>query len=192
MYVNTLPRGTFAAHFAGVVAGLISVYIPRLAGFGRLGGARAYSGRGNRLGGRTLREDDSAARGGRPDPRSMTTRAGGGQRQQQPQQGGGYVGTNGGRRLGDGSGGGGRGGGGGGGGGGWGGAGNAGKRVWRLLVSPLLMLKGAADEGAPLMVHGGFAVACIVLQQMMSRHLPEGVLSKALFNPRTWPVGSSF
>lgn len=46
--------GTFAAHFAGAVAGLVSVYVPRMAGYGALGRGgrnRAYSGGGHRLGG---------------------------------------------------------------------------------------------------------------------------------------------
>ena len=43
--------GTFAAHFAGVVAGLVSVYVPKIAGFGPVGRGRggrnrAYSGAG--------------------------------------------------------------------------------------------------------------------------------------------------
>ena len=70
--VNTLvvpASGTFAGHFAGCLAGLTAVYAPRFVGMGPLGGGRfgnagagrAYSGRGRRLGGRYLRDDEPGA-----------------------------------------------------------------------------------------------------------------------------------
>ena len=70
--VNTLvvpASGTFAGHFAGCLAGLTAVYAPRFVGMGPLGGGRfgnagagrAYSGRGRRLGGRYLLDDEPGA-----------------------------------------------------------------------------------------------------------------------------------
>ena len=185
--------GTFAAHFAGAIAGLLTVYVPKMVGLGPLGAGgrsggwggrnRAYSGRGQRLGGRYLRDDEPADT---RYVRAMTARAAGGRGGGGSQGGGSFGGA--GRRLGDGSGDddegrrGRRGG---------GGQGAAAKRLWRLLAAPFVMIKGAVDEGAPLVVHGGFAMACILLQQVMSRQMPEGVLSRITV-PRTFERGVSF
>ena len=162
--------GTFAAHFAGTIAGLISVYAPRVSGFGVLGSTmaggrnRAYRGRGHRLGGRYLRDDDPGV--------GRTT--GGGET-------GGRDGRNGrnGRRLrgGDSSG-----------GDSSGGPGsNWFARAWRAACAPFAMLKAAVDEGAPLVVHGAFAVACLVLQRTMTRNCPEGLLRRVSLPPIAAP-----
>ena len=42
-------------------------------------------------------------------------------------------------------------------------------------------LKVAVDEGAPLVVHGAFALACLVLQRTMARNCPEGLLRRCRF-----------
>lgn len=49
--------------------------------------------------------------------------------------------------------------------------------VAKLLLAPVAALRRAAQEGAPLAVHAGFAVGCVLLQQIMARHAPEGILS---------------
>jgi hypothetical protein len=103
--------------------------------------------------------------------RAMTTRGGGGSPS--------FNGTTRGRRLG-GCGGDSRGSGGAG--------GSFAKSCWRVLAAPIVLLKGAVDEGAPLVMHGGFAAACILLHQVMSRRMPDGVLS-TLTAPRTFERG---
>eukprot|EP00227_Mantoniella_beaufortii_P017145 CAMPEP_0197596358 /NCGR_PEP_ID=MMETSP1326-20131121/24894_1 /TAXON_ID=1155430 /ORGANISM="Genus nov. species nov., Strain RCC2288" /LENGTH=371 /DNA_ID=CAMNT_0043162841 /DNA_START=29 /DNA_END=1140 /DNA_ORIENTATION=+ len=110
--------GTFAAHFAGTLAGLISVYGPRMTGIriGRFGRPqRSYSGTGNRLGGRTLRDDEAVDPRGRPIG-NRPVRSGNAREAERGIGGVGSTGMGGGggHRLGDGSSGGGGGGGGGG------------------------------------------------------------------------------
>lgn len=149
--VNTLispSSGTFAAHFAGCVAGLITVYVPKMvkrgmgmqrAGKGRrLGGVESNQSRlvqgnggggsfsGNRLGG----GDPSSAN------RSSNTHA------QNPSSS---------RR----------------------------KRpsIGKLLLAPFGAIKRAAQEGTPLVVHASFAIGCVLLQQILTRHAPGGLLS---------------
>jgi len=162
--------GTFAAHFAGTIAGLISVYAPRVSGFGVLGLTtsggrnRAYRGRGHRLGGRYLRDDDPGV--GRTTGGGAT-----GGRNGRDGRGGG----SGGRRLGGGD--------------------SSGRRPganWfakacRAAGAPFAMLKAAVDEGAPLVVHGAFAVACLVLQRTMTRNCPEGLLRRVSLPPIAVP-----
>jgi hypothetical protein len=170
--VNTLispSSGTFAAHFAGCLAGLITVYAPKMV----RGGVRAR-GRGRRLGGRYLRGDEregDAAR--RPVSRLVTS---------------GNDGTGRGRRLGtrdetnetrarvderrtshvgtD--------------------TRNAKTAFAKRLLFPIVALRRAAAEGAPLVVHAGFAVGCVLLQQIMARHAPGGILSTRVV--RTLPL----
>lgn len=170
--VNTLispSSGTFAAHFAGCLAGLITVYAPKMV----RGGVRAR-GRGRRLGGRYLRGDEregEAAR--RPVSRLVTS---------------GNDGTGRGRRLGtrdetnetrarvderrtshvgiD--------------------TRNAKTAFAKRLLFPIVALRRAAAEGAPLVVHAGFAVGCVLLQQIMARHAPGGILSTRVV--RTLPL----
>jgi hypothetical protein len=43
------------------------------------------------------------------------------------------------------------------------------------------------DEGAPLVVHGAFALGCLVLQQTMARHCPEGLLRRVSLPPINVP-----
>ena len=165
--VNTLispSSGTFAAHFAGCLAGLITVYAPKMV----RGGARAR-GRGRRLGGRYLRGDEregDAAR--RPVSRLVTS---------------GNDGTGRGRRLGTRD------------------ETNETRSTTRVstigrtdtrvgtdtrknttsfakrLLFPIVLARRAAAEGAPLVAHAGFAVGCVLLQQIMARHAPGGILS---------------
>lgn len=139
--------GTFAGHFSGIIAGLAAVYVPRMAGIGALGRGgggrnRAYAGRGHRLGGRYLRDDEprDAARG-----RGSTYGDVSDERRGRRGRGRGNV---------------------------------VSRTLGRLLAWPVGFLKGAVDEGAPLVVHGGFALACVLLQQAMSRHMPRGVLGE--------------
>ena len=158
--VNTLispSSGTFAAHFAGCLAGLITVYAPKMVRGGVRAGAR------RRLGGRYLRGDErggDAAR--RPVSRLVTS---------------GNDGTGRGRRLGtrdetnetrarfdevEPS--------------------NTSQPIRetrrRLSRSVCCSRSSRCDaprpEGAPLVVHAGFAVGCVLLQQIMARHAPGG------------------
>ena len=152
--VNTLispSSGTFAAHFAGCLAGLITVYAPKMA---RGGAGMRAAGRGRRLGGRDLRGGEvSISREGdaawRPVSRlvaSSDSSAGQSVSRRVPAR-----------------------------------ASNARPRrnasVAKLLLAPVAALRRAAQEGAPLAVHAGFAVGCVLLQQIMARHAPEGILS---------------
>ena len=181
--VNTLispSSGTFAAHFAGCLAGLITVYVPKMAKRGV-----GMRGRGRRLGGRYLRGDEregETRENARP-PVSRLVVSGSGSRP---------VGTStgGGRRLGtraeheagvD-----------------WANErprdatrtidrGGRGRRsIAKFLLAPFAALQRAAAEGAPLVVHAGFAVGCVVLQQVMARHAPGGILSTRVV--RTLPL----
>ena len=147
----TPSSGTFAAHFAGTLAGLVSVYVPRIAGFGgRFGGRRAAAA-GNRLGGRYLRDDEP-----RRPVRAGPNAGGGGEGGGGGRSGGGSGGGGGGRRR--------RGGG-------------VGKGLLLLLASPFVFLKNAVEEGAPLVIHGGCAVACILLQNFMAGLYPSHGIS---------------
>ena len=170
--VNTLispSSGTFAAHFAGCLAGLITVYAPKMV----RGGVRAR-GRGRRLGGRYLRGDeregdaarrpvsrlvtsgnDGSGRGRRLGTRDETneTRARVDERRTS------HVGTD---------------------------TRNAKMAFAKRLLFPIVALRRAAAEGAPLVVHAGFAVGCVLLQQIMARHAPGGILSTRVV--RTLPL----
>ena len=152
--VNTLispSSGTFAAHFAGCLAGLITVYAPKMA---RGGAGMRAAGRGRRLGGRDLRggevsisrEGDAARRPVSRLVASSDSSAGQSVSRRVPAR-----------------------------------ASNARPRrnasVAKLLLAPVAALRRAAQEGAPLAVHAGFAVGCVLLQQIMARHAPEGILS---------------
>ena len=165
--------GTFAAHFAGTIAGLIAVYAPRVSGFGVLGSTigggrnRAYRGRGHRLGGRYLRDDGPGAggAGGRDGRDGRNGRNGRGDDSSPAAARRG----SGGRRLG-------------------GGDPRPGRtnwfaRAWGAACVPFARLKVAVDEGAPLVVHGAFALACLVLQRTMSRNCPEGLLRRVSIPP---------
>ena len=178
--VNTLispSSGTFAAHFAGCLAGLITVYVPKMARRGV-----GMRGRGRRLGGRYLRGDEREGEtlAARP-PVSRLVVSGSGSRPA-------GTATGGGRRLGtreeheagvsanernlphatrthrD----------------------ERGGSVAKFLLAPFAALRRAAAEGAPLVVHAGFAVGCVVLQQVMARHAPGGILSTRVV--RTLPL----
>ena len=143
--------GTFAAHFAGCLAGLITVYAPKMA---RGGAGMRAAGRGRRLGGRDLRggevsisrEGDAARRPVSRLVASSDSSAGQSVSRRVPAR-----------------------------------ASNARPRrnasVAKLLLAPVAALRRAAQEGAPLAVHAGFAVGCVLLQQIMARHAPEGILS---------------
>ena len=152
--VNTLispSSGTFAAHFAGCLAGLITVYAPKMA---RGGAGMRAAGRGRRLGGRDLRggevsisrEGDAARRPVSRLVASSDSSAGQSVSRRVPAR-----------------------------------ASNARPRrnasVAKLLLAPVAALRRAAQAGAPLAVHAGFAVGCVLLQQIMARHAPEGILS---------------
>jgi membrane associated rhomboid family serine protease len=183
--VNTLispSSGTFAAHFAGCLAGLITVYVPKMARRGV-----GMRGRGRRLGGRYLRGDERAGEtreNARPPVSRLVGSSGSGSSRP--------VGTStgGGRRLGtraeheagvdsanerprnatrttD------RG-------------GRVRRSIAKFLLAPFAALQRAAAEGAPLVVHAGFAVGCVVLQQVMARHAPGGILSTRVV--RTLPL----
>ncbi len=156
--------GTFAAHFAGTIAGLIAAYAPRVSGFGVLGSTigggrnRAYRGRGHRLGGRYLRDDDpgvggAGGRDGRDGRNGRDGRDG--------------------RRLGGGD------------------PRRPGPtwfaRAWRVACAPFARLEAAVAEGAPLLVHGAFALACLALQRTMSRNCPEGLLRRVSIPPIAAP-----
>ena len=181
--VNTLispSSGTFAAHFAGCLAGLITVYVPKMAKRGV-----GMRGRGRRLGGRYLRGDEregETRENARP-PVSRLVVSGSGSRPVRTSTGGG-------RRLGtraeheagvD-----------------WANErprdatrtidrGGRGRRsIAKFLLAPFAALQRAAAEGAPLVVHAGFAVGCVVLQQVMARHAPGGILSTRVV--RTLPL----
>jgi membrane associated rhomboid family serine protease len=175
--VNTLispSSGTFAAHFAGCLAGLITVYVPKMVKRGV-----GMRGRGRRLGGRYLRGDEREG----PVSRLVGSSGSGSSRP---------VGTStgGGRRLGtraeheagvdsanerprnatrrtdrD---------------------GRVRRSIAKFLLAPFAALQRAAAEGAPLVVHAGFAVGCVVLQQVMARHAPGGILSTRVV--RTLPL----
>lgn len=160
LFVNTLispSSGTFAAHFAGCCAGLLTVYVPKM--FTRGMGMR---GVGRRLGG-----DASASRlvrdaGARGSSRGTGGGSFGG-------SGGSFRGT--GNRLG----------------------GNdtairpsntsdskkKGKQlsIVKMVLAPFGALRRAASEGTPLLTHAVFAVGCVLCQQIMTRHLPNGLLS---------------
>ena len=168
--------GTFAAHFAGTLAGLVSVYVPRMSGWGALGGSvrggrnRAYRGRGNRLGGRYLRDDAprdtrdvgdgiDGLDGSPASARSRGTpvggagrRLGGGDRRDPRRNRGAVL-----------------------------------AKAWKVLCVPFVRFKLAMDEGAPLVVHGAFALGCLVLQQTMARHCPEGLLRRVSLPPINVP-----
>lgn len=166
--------GTFAAHFAGTIAGLIAVYAPRVSGFGVLGSTlgggrnRAYRGRGHRLGGRYLRDDGPGVGGaGGRDGRNGRNGRGDDSSPAAARRG------SGGRRLGGGD------------------PRRPGTnwfaRAWGAACVPFARLKVAVDEGAPLVVHGAFALACLVLQRTMSRNCPEGLLRRVSIPPIAVP-----
>ena len=171
--VNTLispSSGTFAAHFAGCLAGLITVYAPKMV---RGGVGMRGAGRGRRLGGRYLRGDeregDAARRpvsrlvgasdsslvgsDGSDGPRgaSRPNRETGSSRTPRTR-------PNGKRKT----------------------------SLAKLLFAPAAALRRAAAEGAPLAVHAGFGVGCVLLQQIMARHAPGGILSTRVV--RTLPL----
>ena len=56
----------------------------------------------------------------------------------------------------------------------------------KRLLFPIFALRRAAAEGAPLLAHAGFAVGCVLLQQIMARHAPGGILSTRVV--RTLPL----
>ena len=60
-------------------------------------------------------------------------------------------------------------------------------RAWGAACVPFARLKVAVDEGAPLVVHGAFALACLVLQRTMSRNCPEGLLRRVSIPPIAVP-----
>ena len=60
------------------------------------------------------------------------------------------------------------------------------RSIAKFLLAPFAALQRAAAEGAPLVVHAGFAVGCVVLQQVMARHAPGGILSTRVV--RTLPL----
>ena len=185
--VNTLispSSGTFAAHFAGCLAGLITVYAPKMV----RGGVRAR-GRGRRLGGRYLRGDEregdvarrpvsrvspgsgsvpsgnhDTGRGRRLGTRDETrneTNASSIMSHERRTYGQ-TVGTR--RDT----------------------TRNAKTSFAKRLLFPIFALRRAAAEGAPLVAHAGFAVGCVLLQQIMARHAPGGILSTRVV--RTLPL----
>ena len=176
--------GTFAAHFAGTIAGLISVYAPRMSGFGVLGSSfsggrnRAYRGRGHRLGGRYLRDDDPGAGGAGGGGRNGRNGRNGRDGRGDDSSPAGATRGSAGRRLGGGDPSNGR-------------NGRNGRnwfaRAWGVACAPFARLKVAVDEGAPLVVHGAFALACLVLQRTMARNCPEGLLRRVSIPPIVVP-----
>jgi hypothetical protein len=166
--------GTFAAHFAGCLAGLITVYVPKMAKRGV-----GMRGRGRRLGGRYLRGDEHegpvsrlVVSSGSGSSRPVGTSTGGGRRlgtraeheagvdsaNERPRDAT--------RRTDRG--------------------GRVRRSIAKFLLAPFAALQRAAAEGAPLVVHAGFAVGCVVLQQVMARHAPGGILSTRVV--RTLPL----
>ena len=59
--------------------------------------------------------------------------------------------------------------------------------AWGAACVPFARLKVAVDEGAPRVVHGAFALACLVLQRTMSRNCPEGLLRRVSIPPIAVP-----
>ena len=187
--VNTLispSSGTFAAHFAGCLAGLITVYAPKMV----RGGAQARRGRGRRLGGRYLRGEEREGEVARPpvsrvSPGSSVPSGnhdtGRGRRlgtsdvtqnetsasshmSYERRTYGQTVGTRSDTTT-----------------------RNAKTRSFaKRLLFPIFALRRAAAEGAPLLAHAGFAVGCVLLQQIMARHAPGGILSTRVV--RTLPL----
>ena len=60
-------------------------------------------------------------------------------------------------------------------------------KAWKVLCVPFVRFKLAVDEGLPLVVHGAFALGCLVLQQTMARHCPEGLLRRVRLPPVSVP-----
>ena len=189
--VNTLispSSGTFAAHFAGCIAGLITVYAPKML----RGGAQARRGRGRRLGGRYLRGEEREGDVARPpvsrvssvspgssgnhdtgrgrrlgtrrDVTQNETSASSSMSYERRTSYGQTVGTRSDTTT-----------------------RNAKTRSFaKRLLFPIFSLRRAAAEGAPLLAHAGFAVGCVLLQQIMARHAPGGILSTRVV--RTLPL----
>ena len=162
--VNTVfnpSGGTFAAHFAGCLAGLATVYVPKMfrGGFRTRG-----AGRGRRLGGRDFRDfrdsrdfrdfrdplrerrGGAAATPGKPrrvgsgnDPEDASRTAPSRMRESVTKK-------------------------------------SFGQAAYETFLSSLSAFRRAASLGSPLAVHGACAVGCLLLQQVMARNAPGGVL----------------